>query len=101
MLMKTRLVNSFADFDLNELKLKSSESANSLKSYRDLKGVIDTAFDEGKIEGKIEGKLEGKMEEKYEVLAKGLSLGLSVADLARLTGLSEEQVVVYVNQQKA
>jgi predicted transposase YdaD len=91
--MKTRLVNSFADFDLNELKLKSSESANSLKSYRDLKGVIDTAFDEGKI--------EGKMEEKYEVLAKGLLLGLSVADLARLTGLSEEQVVAYVNQQKA
>jgi len=91
--MKTRLVNSFADFDLNELKLKSSESASSLKSYRDLKGVIDTAFDEGKI--------EGKMEEKYEVLAKGLFLGLSVADLARLTGLSEEQVVVYVNQQKA
>jgi predicted transposase/invertase (TIGR01784 family) len=95
--MKTRLVNSFADFDLNELKLKSSESANSLKSYRDLKGVIDTAFDEGKIEGKI----EGKMEEKYEVLAKGLLLGLSLADLARLTGLSEEQVVAYVNQQKA
>jgi len=95
--MKTRLVNSFTDFDLNDLKLKSSESANSLKSYRDLKGVIDTAFDEGKIEGKI----EGKMEEKYEVLAKGLLLGLSVADLARLTGLSEEQVVVYVNQQKA
>ncbi len=27
---------------------------NSLKIYRDLKGVIDTAFDEGKLEGKIE-----------------------------------------------
>ena len=82
-------------------KVERQNYENSLKSYRDLKGVIDTAFDEGKIEGKIEGKLEGKMEEKYEVLAKGLSLGLSVADLARLTGLSEEQVVGYVNQQKA
>ena len=78
-------------------KVERQNYENSLKSYRDLKGVIDTAFDEGKIEGKI----EGKMEEKYEVLAKGLLLGLSVADLARLTGLSEEQVVVYVNQQKA
>ena len=78
-------------------KVERQNYENSLKSYRDLKGVIDTAFDEGKIEGKI----EGKMEEKYEVLAKGLSLGLSVADLARLTGLSEEQVVGYVNQQKA
>ncbi|MFY7890790.1 MAG: Rpn family recombination-promoting nuclease/putative transposase, partial [Spirosomataceae bacterium] len=74
-------------------KVERQNYENSLKSYRDLKGVIDTAFDEGKI--------EGKMEEKYEVLAKGLSLGLSVADLARLTGLSEEQVVGYVNQQKA
>lgn len=78
-------------------KVERQNYENSLKSYRDLKGVIDTAFDEGKIEGKI----EGKMEEKYEVLAKGLLLGLSVADLARLTGLSEEQVVGYVNQQKA
>ena len=31
---------------------------NSLKIYRDLKGVIDTAFDEGKLEGKLEGKIE-------------------------------------------
>jgi predicted transposase/invertase (TIGR01784 family) len=31
----------------------------SLKSYRDLKNVIDTSFGEGKIEGKIEEKIEG------------------------------------------
>lgn len=31
----------------------------SLKNYRDLKNVIDTAFGEGKIEGKLEGKIEG------------------------------------------
>jgi predicted transposase/invertase (TIGR01784 family) len=31
----------------------------SLKSYRDLKNVIDTSFDEGKTEGKIEEKIEG------------------------------------------
>jgi PD-(D/E)XK nuclease family transposase len=31
----------------------------SLKSYRDLKNVIDTSFGEGKIEGKIEEKTEG------------------------------------------
>jgi predicted transposase/invertase (TIGR01784 family) len=31
----------------------------SLKSYRDLKNVIDTSFGEGKIEGKIEEKVEG------------------------------------------
>jgi len=34
----------------------------SLKAYRDLKGVVDTSYEEGKAEGKVEGKIEGKME---------------------------------------
>jgi predicted transposase/invertase (TIGR01784 family) len=47
----------------------------SLKSYRDLKGVLDTAFDEGKIEGKIE--------EKKANIAKALQRGkLSVPEIA-------------------
>ena len=53
---------------------------NSLKAYRDLKGVIDTAFDEGKIEGKIE-------------VAKKMKLkGLSSSDISDLTGLSESEI---------
>jgi predicted transposase YdaD len=32
---------------------------DSLKSYRDLKNVIDTSFGEGKLEGKLEEKIEG------------------------------------------
>ena len=32
----------------------------SLKSYRDLKNVIDTSYDDGKKEGKIEGEIEEK-----------------------------------------
>lgn len=56
----------------------------SLKVYRDLKGVIDTAFDEGKMEGKIEGKIE---------VAKKMKLkGLSATDIAELTGLSESEI---------
>ncbi|TAD83993.1 MAG: Rpn family recombination-promoting nuclease/putative transposase [Bacteroidetes bacterium] len=52
----------------------------SLKTYRDLKSVIDTAFDEGKIEGKIE-------------VAKKLKLkGLSSTDIADLTGLAESEI---------
>jgi predicted transposase/invertase (TIGR01784 family) len=38
----------------------------SLKYYRDLKNVTDTAKTEGKMEGKIEGKMEGKIEGKIE-----------------------------------
>lgn len=52
----------------------------SLKVYRDLKGVIDTAFDEGKIEGKIEVARKMKLK------------GLSATDIAELTGLSESEV---------
>ena len=59
----------------------------SLKSYRDLKNVIDTAFDDGqakgKMEGKIEGKIEGKMEEKTANIVKALKRGkLSVEEIA-------------------
>jgi predicted transposase/invertase (TIGR01784 family) len=43
----------------------------SLKSYRDLKNVIDTSFDEGKTEGKIEGKIEEKIEGIVSALKRG------------------------------
>ena len=49
---------------------------NSLKVYRDLKGVIDTAFDEGKIE-----------------VARNLKLlGISVEIISKATGLSENEI---------
>ena len=37
-------------------------------------------------------KLQGKLEEKGEVIKQGRSLGLSIADLSKLTGLSEEEI---------
>jgi len=69
-----------AKFDQSEL----DRYENSLKSYRDLKGVIDTAFDEGKIEGKIEGKKE---------VAKSLKQnGISIDMIAVTTGLTKEEI---------
>lgn len=65
-----------AKFDQSEL----DRYENSLKSYRDLKGVIDTAFDEGKIEGKIE-------------VAKSLKQnGISIDIIALTTGLTKEEI---------
>ncbi len=65
-----------AKFD--QIDLDSYE--NSLKIYRDLKGVIDTAFDEGKIEGKIE-------------VAKALKeSGISTDIIIKTTGLSENEI---------
>jgi predicted transposase/invertase (TIGR01784 family) len=53
---------------------------NSLKSYRDLKGVIDTAFDEGKMEGKLETAKSFK------------KLGISIEIIIEATGLTKEEI---------
>ncbi len=63
---------------LGQAELDSYES--SLKYYRDLKGVIDTAFDEGKLEGKIE-------------VAKALKeSGISTDIIIKTTGMSETEI---------
>ncbi|MEY4109718.1 MAG: hypothetical protein RLZZ46_72, partial [Bacteroidota bacterium] len=67
---------------LGQAELSSYE--NSLKVYRDLKGVIDTAFDEGKIEGKIEGKNEMARLMKAE--------GEPMEKIMRYTGLSKVEI---------
>jgi len=88
---------AFAKAELARLNATDLESyENSLKVYCDLKNVIDTAFDdgklEGKIEGKLEGKLEGKIEGKIEVARTAKQMGLAVAAIVQLTGLSEEEI---------
>ena len=57
-----------------------AEYEESLKSYRDLKNSIDTAFDEGKMEGKIETAL--KMKQK----------GYLIQDISEMTGLSIDDI---------
>ena len=65
-----------AKYSQNEL----NNYENSLKSYRDLKGVIDTAFDDGKLEGKLE-------------TAKSLKLlGIEIEVISKSTGLSIEEI---------
>ncbi|ALG67140.1 Rpn family recombination-promoting nuclease/putative transposase [Beggiatoa leptomitoformis] len=81
-----------------------AEYEESLKVYRDLKNVIDTAFDEGKAEGKAEGLTEGiekgKAEGKVEGLMEGIRLtarqlkqeGIPLEVIAKVTGLSLEEL---------
>jgi predicted transposase/invertase (TIGR01784 family) len=53
---------------------------NSLKIYRDLKGIIDTAFDEGKLEGKLE-------------IAKSLKkLGVPIETIIEASGLTLDDI---------
>ena len=77
---------------------------DSLKYYRDLKNVIDTARDEGReegriegreegrIEGKQEGREEGKFEEKLNTARKLKEQGFDTALIAKITGLSQEEI---------
>jgi predicted transposase/invertase (TIGR01784 family) len=53
---------------------------NSLKTYRDLKGVIDTAFGEGKLEGKLETAKSFK------------KLGVPIETIIEATGLTKEEI---------
>jgi predicted transposase/invertase (TIGR01784 family) len=68
----------------------------NLKTYRDYKNTVDTAYDEGKMEGLLEGKkegiLEGKMERAIEIAKQAKSMGLSMKDIVTLTGLSEAEI---------
>jgi predicted transposase/invertase (TIGR01784 family) len=81
---------------------------NSLKVYRDLKGVIDTAYLDGKLEGmaegiqerKIEGrlqgiqegKIEGRLEAKLDVARALKNHGVALDVIINTTGLSKEEI---------
>ena len=60
----------------------------SLKSYRDLKNVIDTSFGEGKEEGIKEGKEEGIKQIALNMLKEGLNIDL----ISKITGLSGDEI---------
>ncbi len=63
---------------------------DSLKVYRDLKGVIDTAFDEGKLEGLEEGQLKSQL-----AIAKKLKdSGMDTVFIMEITGLSAAQIAL-------
>jgi predicted transposase/invertase (TIGR01784 family) len=55
----------------------------SLKTYRDLKNVVDTSFDEGKAEGKAEGLEEGLEKGRTEGEAIGLEKGRAEGEVRR------------------
>ena len=92
---KEKYINPSTDFGFDEA---------SLKYYRDLKNVIDTAVAEGeskgRMEGKIEGKLEGKIEGKIEGISKSLRRGkLTIEEIAEDFEVTIEFVLQIKSQQ--
>ena len=57
----------------------------SLKTYRDLKNVIDTPFSDGEIKGKIKGKIEGKIEGIMNALKQGTLTPDDIAEIFTIT----------------
>jgi predicted transposase/invertase (TIGR01784 family) len=81
-------IAEIANFDEKEL----AEYEESLKYYRDLKGVIDTSFEEGEKVGYDKGKKVG-----YDKKARGIAEtmkkeGEPIEKISRYTGLSKEEI---------
>ncbi len=103
-------------FEIAEIAKFSEEEREayeeSLKNYRDIKNVVDTAREEGletgrlegriegrlegriegRLEGRIEGRLEGRLEEKLVIARRMRAQGLTDSDIQQFTGLSGEEL---------
>ncbi len=77
-------VAEIAGFTAEERK----EYEESLKTYRDIKNVVETA----RAEGKTEGKIEGKIEEKEGVIEKCIEENMSVEIIAKIVSLPISEV---------
>jgi len=86
--MKSLEIAEIANF--NEKERDRYEA--SLKSYRDMKNVIDTAFDDGVAEGITKGKVEGKNERNIEIAKMMKNSGEPIEKIVMFTGLSEQEI---------
>jgi len=97
--LKAKYINPYTDFGFKKLfgeeaskdLLKEKELAEyeeSLKVYRDLKGVIDTSFEEGEKVGYDKGK-----NEKAREMAKAMKIkGYPLEDISELTQIPQEEI---------
>lgn len=68
---KAKYINPYTDFDFKK---------RFREDYRDLKGVIDTSFEEG--EKKKAKEIARKMKDK----------GIEIESISEITGLSKEEI---------
>lgn len=104
--MHEKYINPFTDFGFKRLfeqaeiaKLNPEELFNyeeSVKVYRDLFNVVETAerkgHKKGLEEGRAEGRAEGILENKKESARKMKSMGFSTKSISDITGLGEDEI---------
>ncbi|MEZ4963272.1 MAG: Rpn family recombination-promoting nuclease/putative transposase [Saprospiraceae bacterium] len=65
---------------------------DSLKYYRDMKNVVDTAKEEGLVEGMEKGIEKGMEKKSIEIARQMKAEGFSDEQIARLTGLTSNEI---------
>lgn len=103
--MKAKYINPYTDFGFKKLfgEEASKEIANfdekelaeyeeSLKHYRDLKGVIDTSFEEGEKMGYEKGEKVGYDKKAREMAKTMKNEGEPIEKISRYTNLSKEEI---------
>jgi predicted transposase/invertase (TIGR01784 family) len=83
-------------FHTSEIGAMTREDYNvyqeSLLSYWESKGMIDTARDEGKAEGIAEGEQIGENKKAIDVAKKAIGMGMTDEQISLLTGLSVSEI---------
>jgi predicted transposase/invertase (TIGR01784 family) len=72
----------------------------SLKAYRDLKGVMDTSFEEGTLLGFQQGIEKGDLLRLHRTIDKCLELGMTMEAIAEINDISVEMIELYVKSKK-
>lgn len=110
---RARFINPYTDFGFKKLfgeeaSKEIAEIANysqseldeyeeSLKVYRDLKGVLDTSFMEGVKEGRKEGLKEGELRGLKKTAVNMRNKGFLIDDIAEMTGFSVDIINEILN----
>ncbi len=76
----------------NYSEMEYQEYEQSLKVYRDLYNVIDTAFSDGKAEGLTEGEAKGDKKARLETARAMLADGMALETVLKYTGLTVADV---------
>ena len=66
----------------------------SIKTMRDHISAYETAINKGLAKGRLEGKAEGRAEERITMAHSMKIEGLSIELIAKITGLSPEEILI-------
>ncbi|MCP5052460.1 MAG: Rpn family recombination-promoting nuclease/putative transposase [bacterium] len=81
-------IAEIANFDRKQI----DQYEESLKIYRDLKGVIDTSFEDGQEKGKEEGIKIGEKIKAIKIAKQMKAKGMDIDSISEMTELSKEEI---------